>query len=143
MMPFPSEELASSSIPATTSSTPMAPSPTRSTVWIAPKFGVIPVGKGPEGMAYDRDRHRVYVACSRSNDVAVVDLAAGVTRARVETGAGPIPVVYDAGRDLIFVAGARSDTITVIDVEVLDVVAQIAVGGYLAGLVLHPARPKL
>jgi len=39
------------------------------------ELGEVPVGLDPEGVVVDRERGRAYVACSRSNAVAVVDLA--------------------------------------------------------------------
>ncbi|HET8582777.1 MAG TPA: hypothetical protein VFL65_05970, partial [Jatrophihabitans sp.] len=38
-------------------------------------LGEVEVGLDPEGVVVDRVRERAYVACSRSNSVAVVDLA--------------------------------------------------------------------
>src|SRR6476661_1707940 len=88
----------------------------------------VPVGLDPEGVAVDLARGRVYVACSRADNVAVVDLETHETVARIPVGAEPIDLAYDPATDRIFTANAHSDSVSsvsVIDLDTLETIATV------------------
>jgi len=88
----------------------------------------IPVGLDPEGTAVDTRRRRAYVACSRSDTLAVVDLAAAAVVTHVAVGAEPIDVVFDERTDRIFTADAHADALSVVAVAMKKEKARVAVG---------------
>jgi len=59
----------------------------------------IPVGLDPEGVAVDSRRRRAYVACSRADYVAVVDLETNEVVAQVVVGSEPIDLAFDPAQD--------------------------------------------
>src|SRR5689334_21148978 len=75
----------------------------------------IPVGLDPEGIAVDVARRRAFVACSRSDFVAVVDLEAYEVIKEIPTGAEPIDIGFDEQTGRLFSADAHSDQVTIID----------------------------
>ena len=52
-------------------------------------FATIPVGKRPWNMAITPDGAKLYVACGRSNAVAVIDTATNAKIADIAVGALP------------------------------------------------------
>ena len=95
----------------------------------------IPVGLDPEGVQVDSRRRRAYVACSRADFVAVVDLETNEKVAEIGVGSEPIDLAYDPATDRIFTADAHSDSVSVVDAETLELVPrQSTVGLYPSGL---------
>jgi YVTN family beta-propeller protein len=114
----------------------------------------VPVGMGPEGVVVDRARQRAYVACSRSNAVAVVDVPDGAATPGSEgapqppprllpVGREPIALIYDPPTDRLFTADARSNWLTVLDMATATGLGVIPVGSYPAGLGYDPRRRRL
>lgn len=96
--------------------------------------GHVSVGLDPEGVQVDARSGLAYVACSRSNAVAVVDLDQMAVVDTITVGLEPIDVAVDTHTGRIFTADARSDQLSVIDGATRTVVATIPVGTYPAGL---------
>ena len=63
----------------------------------------------------DAAGRRAFVACSRSDAVAVLRLDGDPAPWQAPVGREPIPVIYDGPTRRVFVADARSDTVTVLD----------------------------
>jgi len=80
-----------------------------------PAQGAIPVGYGPEGIAVDGEGRRGYVACARSDSVAVFDLDSREVVTQVPVGREPIGLVHDKQGGHVFTTDARSDVVSVID----------------------------
>ncbi len=68
--------------------------------------GSVPVGMGPEGVAVDAAGRRAFVACSRSNVVAMVGLDGDPAPWQAAVGREPIPVVFDEPTGRVFTANA-------------------------------------
>lgn len=105
--------------------------------------GDVEVGLDPEGVAVDPRTGLAYVACSRSNAVAVVDTERLERVGVIAVGGEPIDIVVDERRGLVFTADARSDRVSVIDIEAGKVVAHVPVGSYPAGLCLDAVGRRL
>ena len=98
-----------------------------------PAQGAIPVGYGPEGIAVDGESRRGYVACARSDSVAVFDLDSREVVTQVPVGREPIGLVHDKQGGHVFTTDARSDVVSVIDTATLKTIKQIPVQHYPAG----------
>lgn len=105
--------------------------------------GDVEVGLDPEGVVVDPRTGLAYVACSRSDSVAVVDLQAMVRVAVIPVGREPIDIVVDPVTRRAFTADARSDQLSVIDLDEHRVVGTVAVGSYPAGLAIDPDGRRL
>lgn len=91
---------------------------------------VLRSGFGAGHMDFSADGHYAYVANSLDDDVAIIDLVAKETVARVAAGAGAHrPTLSEDGR-LLFVANFVADTVTVIDTRSRAVTATVPVGTY-------------
>lgn len=107
-------------------------------------LGEVEVGLDPEGVVVDPRSDHAYVACSRSNAVAVVDLATMSRIAMIPVGKEPIDIVFDELSGLVITADARSDQLSVIDPQRGDAATrQIAVGIYPSGLGIDVAARRL
>lgn len=60
----------------------------------------------------------VYVACSVSNTIAVIDLSLNVV-ATVQAGVRPVAITYNPVNKMVYAANLVSDNVTVIDAETL------------------------
>ncbi len=92
--------------------------------------GVIATGNGPQGMVLDKSRNRLYVALSNDDAVEVVDVAEGVTLARIRLIQGDSPgelALTPDGQTLLAV-DTGSDTVSVIDTTARVEIGRIAVG---------------
>src|SRR2546428_1673005 len=72
----------------------------------------VPVGNGPDGVAYDDGNGYVYVTNSYSNNVSVVSGTNVV--ATTPVGSYPAGVAYDGGNGYVYVANTGSNTVSVI-----------------------------
>jgi YVTN family beta-propeller protein len=106
-------------------------------------LGEVAVGLDPEGVVVHRATGRVYVACSRSNFVAVVDPERMCVIQTIPVGGEPIDIVVDEQTGYVFTADARSDQVSVIDAAEAKVVATIGVGSYPAGLCIDEEGRRL
>jgi YVTN family beta-propeller protein len=103
----------------------------------------VAVGLDPEGVVVHKATGLVYVACSRSNAVAVVDPDGWRVVATIPVGGEPIDIAVDELTGRVFTADARSDQLSVIDAAAGKVVATIGVGSYPAGLCIDPEGRRL
>ncbi len=90
----------------------------------------IPTGRGPTGMAFDQTRNRAYVSLSGEDEVAVMDVAAGVRLSGIRLDVGDNPgelALTPDGRVLITVNGG-SNSISFIDPASLTVLSKVSVG---------------
>ena len=102
--------------------------------WAYRVVGEVEVGLDPEGVAVHRSTGQIYVACSRSNALAVVDPEELRVIEMIPVGGEPIDIVVDDQTGRVFTADARSDQVSAIDAATGQVVATIEVGSYPAGL---------
>jgi YVTN family beta-propeller protein len=108
------------------------------------RLGEVEVGLDPEGVVVHRPTQKAYVACSRSNAVAVVDLATMSKIAEIPVGTEPIDIVADDPTGLIITADARSNQLSVIDPARSDaVLTTIPVGFYPSGLGIDVASRRV
>jgi YVTN family beta-propeller protein len=105
--------------------------------------GEVAVGLDPEGIAVREATGLAYVACSRSDAVAVVDVDRLETLVTVPVGGEPIDIVVDEPTGRVITADARSDQLSVIDGDTHQVVATIPVGCYPAGLCIDQEGRRL
>jgi len=99
---------------------------------------LLPVGRGPAGLALDTERMRGYVAVSGEDDVAVLDLLEGRVRERAPLRAGDSPrdlVVTPDGRTLV-VANPGSDTVSFVDPLSATEMERVPVAGRPSWLLL-------
>ncbi|MGH9047436.1 MAG: YncE family protein, partial [Acidimicrobiales bacterium] len=106
-------------------------------------LGEVEVGLDPEGIAVHRETGLAYVACSRSNAVAIVDTETLQKLGSIPVGGEPIDIAIDHVTDRVFTADARSDQVSVIDPEKRRVVATVGVGCYPSGLCVDETRRRL
>ncbi len=106
-------------------------------------LGEVEVGLDPEGVAVHCATGRIYVACSRSNAVAVVDPDELRVIETIPVGGEPIDIAVDEQTGRVFTADARSDQVSVIDAGAGKVVATIGVGSYPAGLCIDVEGRRL
>jgi len=118
----------------------------------------------PAGFVLDYEANAAYVALSRRNSVAVVDLASGGVEAEIAVGIAPYTALLLSGRLYVTNWGGRrpvdgdttgptsgsravvdpetgvasSGTVSVIDVAARNVVAEIAVGLHPSGMAAAP-----
>lgn len=90
----------------------------------------VPVGHHPFGVTLEGIR--AFVTNVLSDDVSVIDLAAGREIARIPTGARPYAVAFAAGRG--FVTNQYDASLTVFDAESLKVTGRLETGDYPEGI---------
>ena len=73
----------------------------------------IPVGKSPDGAAYDSDNFNVYVSNEKSNNVTVVSSVTHATSS-IHVGKGPSNIVFDATNDNLYVPNTNSSNVSII-----------------------------
>jgi YVTN family beta-propeller protein len=73
------------------------------------------VGVGPNGIAYDSDNGKIYVANTFSNDIYVIDGSNNKVVASIPVDTRPYGVVYDPDNHDIYIASYDSNTVSVID----------------------------
>ncbi|MBS1635365.1 MAG: YncE family protein [Bacteroidetes bacterium] len=86
----------------------------------------------------------VYVACSVSNTIAVIDLSFHVA-AYINTGKRPLAVAYNPVNHFIYVANLVSDTVSVFDAETFAEVAlsPLATGNDPIGVGVNPINGEV
>ncbi|HEX4826155.1 MAG TPA: hypothetical protein VFV19_17785 [Candidatus Polarisedimenticolaceae bacterium] len=105
---------------------------------------VLPVGRGPGGIAIDVAHLRAYVALRGDDGVAVVDLLEERVRERVILRGGDAPAdvaVTPDGRTLL-VANAGSDTVSFVDTIAAVETERVAVGARPVSVVIAPDGRK-
>lgn len=76
--------------------------------------GAIPVGNGPEGIAYDSAKGELFVANTGSQSVDVISDSSNEVVATIPIRGEPYGVAYDPAQGYVFVTNALSDNISVI-----------------------------
>ena len=82
----------------------------------------------PVGVVVSPDGGRVYVACGRSNAVAVLNARTLLPLAKIPVGHRPWGVTLSADGGTLYVANGMSNTVSVIDTRTSRVRATVAVG---------------
>ena len=103
----------------------------------------IPVGKYPEGIAYDPGTGEIYVANFGSNTVSVINDSTNTVVATIKVGTQPKNIVYDSGKDEVFVTNWGSGTVSVISDRTHLVVATIPVGIHPVGIAYDSAKSEI
>ena len=87
-----------------------------------------PDGSQPVALAVNSSTGRIYVANAESDNVSVIDGAAGTVIATIPVGSTPRGIAVDAVANRVYVANSGSNEVTVIDGEGNEVVTTVAVG---------------
>lgn len=89
----------------------------------------IPVGDGPQGVAFTPDGSTAYVTNGASGDVSVLDVPGGTVTGAIDVGEDPISVTFTPDGSTAYVAHfSVDDGISVIDVATGSVSGTIPVG---------------
>ena len=102
--------------------------------------GAIPVGRGPQGIAFDPRLPRAYVALSGEDRIAIVDVDAGEVVGRIPLRAGDQPrevAVTPDGR-LLVVVNAGSNTASFLDPSSTVELGRVDTGDEPGALLLEP-----
>jgi YVTN family beta-propeller protein len=96
---------------------------------------------GPAGMALDRRRGRLFVACSADDEIQAIDVASLeiVQRARLFPGDGPIEIALTPDGATLISVNARSSTVGFFDAASLARLDRIPVGTGPASIALDAA----
>jgi YVTN family beta-propeller protein len=78
----------------------------------AQPFASIPVGSGPDALAFDPDSGRLYVADGGSDNISIVSGLRPIPSG-FSVGTDPAGLVYDNGDGCLYVANAGSDNVSV------------------------------
>jgi YVTN family beta-propeller protein len=102
--------------------------------------GAIPVGRGPQGVAFDPRLPRAYVALSGEDRIAVVDVEAGEVVGRIPLRAGDQPREVAATPDgrLLVVVNAGSNTASFLDPSSTVELGRVDTGDEPGALLLEP-----
>lgn len=103
--------------------------------------GIIPVGRGPSGMALDQRSRRLYAANSGDNEILVVDILANqvTNKIRLTSGDRPLELALTPdGRTLLSV-NPGSNTISFIDPFSLLELSRVNVGNGPRSVLIDPA----
>lgn len=104
-------------------------------------IGVITSGKGPGGIAIEKDRRRAYVTLEDDDSVDVIDMTSGevINNIKLSPGDGPREPVFTPDRRLLLTVNTRSDTVSVLDPSSLIELTRITVGNGPNSVVVDPA----
>lgn len=93
-------------------------------------IGTITAGKGPGGIAIDKDHRRAYVTLAVDDAVDVIDMTSGlvINSIKLSPGDSPREPAFTPDRRLLLTANSRSDTVSVIDPSSLIELTRIPVG---------------
>jgi len=104
-------------------------------------IGVIATGKGPGGIAIEKDLRRAYVTLERDDSVDVIDMTSGevINNIKLSPGDSPRGPVFTPDRRLLLSVNTRSDTVSVIDPSSLIELTRVPVGNGPNSVVIDPA----
>jgi YVTN family beta-propeller protein len=88
----------------------------------------IPTCGYPHGLRLSPDGGELYVACVQSDQVAVIEVAAGTEAVRIEVGRAPVQVGFTPDGGQVWVSLRDEDAVAVIDTGTREVVEKVAVG---------------
>jgi YVTN family beta-propeller protein len=92
------------------------------------------VGANPQGLAFNANGSRAYVANADSDTVSVIDLGSRLVTANIPVGSSPYGVAV--GPSKAFVTNFDSDSVSVIDLATNTVTQQIPVGDGPSGIAI-------
>jgi YVTN family beta-propeller protein len=103
--------------------------------------GVVPVGRGPTGMALDQRSRRLYVANSGDHEMLVVDILADqvTNRIRLHAGDRPLELALTADGRTLLSLNAGSNTVSFIDAFSLLELNRVNVGNGPRSILIDPA----
>jgi len=106
---------------------------------------VIDTCAGPAGMALDQRRRRLYVACSRDDEILSIDVMTGgiVERTRVSPGDGPREVVLTPDGLTLVSVNAGSGSVSFFNAGSLARQERISVGNGPGSAVIDPSGRRL
>jgi len=98
----------------------------------------IQIGKRPRGMVISPDGHRLYVAVSDENHIAIIDLPSG--RITGILPSGPDPETFASSHDgkRLYVANEDDNLLSIVDIEQRKIVGEVTVGGEPEGTAVSP-----
>ncbi|RJR16653.1 MAG: YncE family protein [Nitrospiraceae bacterium] len=104
-------------------------------------IGVITSGKGPGGIAIEKDRRRAYVTLEGDDSVDVIDMTSGevINNIKLSPGDGPREPAFTPDRRILLTVNTRSDTVSVLDPSSLIELTRITVGNGPNSVVVDPA----
>jgi len=99
---------------------------------------------GPAGLALDRRRGRLFVACSEDDEIQAIDVAAGeiVERARLFPGDGPLEIALTPDGGTLVSVNAGSNTISFFDAASLARLERIPVGTGPASIAIEASGER-
>jgi YVTN family beta-propeller protein len=102
---------------------------------------VIPTCDAPSGMALDQRAARLYVACSRDDELQVIDVVSAeiVERARLLPGDDPREVAMTPDGRTLLSANAGSDSVGLFDASPLRRLDRIEVGSGPGSIAIDPS----
>lgn len=108
---------------------------------LAQAVALVDTCAGPAGMALDQHERRLYVACSRDDEVQVIDVTAAsvVERARLSPGDAPRELALTPDGSTLLSANPDSNSVTLFHASPLTPVERIRVGNGPASLAIDPA----
>jgi YVTN family beta-propeller protein len=108
---------------------------------LAQATAVINTCAGPFGMALDRRRLRVYVACPKDDEIQSIDVAAGeiVQRTRASPGDQPREIALTRDGATLLSVNAGSNSISFFDAASLTRQERLNVGGGPGSLAIEPS----
>ncbi len=111
---------------------------------LAQAVAVINTCAGPSGMALDRRRLRVYVACAKDDEILSIDVAAGeiIQRTRVSPGDQPVEVALTPDGATLVSTNPGSNSISFFDAGSLIREERINVGSGPSSVLIDPAGKR-
>lgn len=103
--------------------------------------GVIPVGRGPSGMALDQRSRRLYAANSGDNEILVVDILANqvTNKIRLTSGDRPLELALTPDGRILLSVNPGSNTVSFIDPFSLVELNRVNVGNGPRSILIDPA----
>ncbi len=108
---------------------------------LAQASAIINTCAGPFGMALDRRRFRVYVACPKDDEVQSIDVAAGevIQRTRVSPGDQPREVALTPDGATLVSVNSGSNSLSFFDAASLTRQERLSVGSGPVSMVIDPS----
>ena len=108
---------------------------------LAQVTAVLDTCAGPSGMVLDQQRRRLYVACSKDDEVRSIDVATGeiVERSRLSPGDGPREVALTPDGATLMSVNTGSNSVTFYDALSLVRRERLSVGSGPASILVDPA----
>lgn len=103
--------------------------------------GLIDTCAGSAGMALDQQRRRLYLACSRSDEIRAIDLASGEVLERVHLSPGDRPqdLALTPDGSVLLSANVGSNSVGFLDARSLAFRERVNVGGSPAWIATDPS----